>query len=143
MTDDTDTPDDTDEGQDDDWTDGLSDGDADEDAGQQPGGEAADQQPGGEAADQQPGGEAADQQPGGEAGSDGDESAVQAYLLKGTLVLLVVLGVVATLQFYLSAQTAIRRFASEEFRPVFVAAFNLVVLLAVGVGVAQVVRRLG
>jgi hypothetical protein len=130
MTDDTDTPDDTDEGQDDDWTDGLSDGDADD---------ADDVQAAGEDAD----GQAADDDAAGEADGDGDDSAVQAYLLKGTLVLLVVLGVVATLQFYLSAQTAIRRFASEEFRPVFVAAFNLVVLLAVGVGVAQVVRRLG
>lgn len=77
------------------------------------------------------------------AASDDGEADVRAYLLKGALVLLVVLGVVATLQFYLSAQTAIRRMASEEFRPAFVAAFNLVVLLAVGVGIAQVVRRLG
>jgi len=74
--------------------------------------------------------------------TDGDAD-VRGYLLKGALVMLVVLGVVATLQFYLSAQTAIRRLASDEFRPVFVAAFNLVVLLAVGVGIAQVVRRLG
>jgi hypothetical protein len=129
MTDDSDTPDDADEGQDDDWTDGLPDGDADV-------GEDADQQPADAEGDQQPAGEM-------RSDADGDDSAVQAYLLKGTLVLLVVLGVVATLQFYLSAQTAIRRFASDEFRPVFVAAFNLVVLLAVGVGVAQVVRRLG
>jgi hypothetical protein len=79
-----------------------------------------------------------------QAASDDDgEADVRAYLLKGSLVLLVVLGVVATLQFYLSAQTAIRRMASDEFRPAFVAAFNLVVLLAVGVGIAQVVRRLG
>lgn len=73
---------------------------------------------------------------------ESDEADVRTYLLKGALVLLVVLGVVATLQFYLSAQTAIRRFASTEFRPVFIAAFNLVVLLGVGVGVAQVVRRM-
>lgn len=73
---------------------------------------------------------------------DDGEADVRAYLLKGSLVLLVVLGVVATLQFYLSAQTAIRRLVSDEFRPAFVAAFNLVVLLAVGVGIAQVVRRL-
>lgn len=67
---------------------------------------------------------------------------VRTYLLKGALVLLAVLGVIATVQFYLSTQTAIRRFASPEFRPVFVAAFNLVVLLAVGVGIAQVARHL-
>jgi len=75
--------------------------------------------------------------------STGDESeAVAEYLLKGALVLLVVLGVVATLQFYLSATRAIAQLAGDEYRPLFQAAFNLVVLLAAGIGVAQVVRRL-
>lgn len=85
-----------------------------------------------------------DREAGGEGDREADEDAdVRAYLLKAALVMLAVLGVVATIQFYLSTQTAIRRFASDEFRPVFVAAFNLVVLLAVGVGIAQVVRRMG
>jgi len=87
---------------------------------------------------------------GGLIGAETDEGAendggadVGEYLLKGALVMLVVLGVIATLQFYLSAQTAISRLASTQFRPLFVAGFNLVVLLAVGIGIAQVVRRLG
>lgn len=68
---------------------------------------------------------------------------VSEYLLKGSLVMLVVLGIVATLQFYVHAQTAIGRLVSTQYRPLFLAGFNLVVLLAVGIGVAQVVRRLG
>lgn len=68
---------------------------------------------------------------------------VREYLLKGALVLLVVLGVVATLQFYLHAGTAISRLVSSDYRPLFLAVFNLAVVLAVGIGIAQVVRRLG
>lgn len=71
-----------------------------------------------------------------------EETDVREYLLKGALAMLVVLGVVATLQFYLNAQAAIADLASEQFREAFIAAFNLVVLLAVGIGLAQVVRRL-
>lgn len=68
---------------------------------------------------------------------------VREYLLKGSLVMLAVLGVVATLQFYVHAQTAIGRLVASDYRPLFLAVFNLVVLLAVGIGIAQVVRRLG
>lgn len=80
--------------------------------------------------------------------SDGDSAVadgrdVQEYLLKGALVMLVVLGIVATLQFYVHAQTAIGRLVSPDYRPLFLAGFNLAVLLAVGIGIAQVVRRLG
>lgn len=120
MTSETDTTDDaTDEQPAEDRTDGVPDGDGDQEG-------------------------TIDQRDEGSGLVDIDEDAdVQAYLLKGALVMLAVLGVIATVQFYLSTQTAIRRFSSPEFRPVFVAAFNLVVLLAVGVGIAQVVRRLG
>lgn len=68
---------------------------------------------------------------------------VEEYLLKGSLVVLFLLALVATMQFYSSAQTAISRLASDQFRPLFRAVFNLVVLLAAGIGIAQVVRRLG
>lgn len=80
--------------------------------------------------------------PAGPIADDDTAERVREYLLKGALVVLGVLGVVATLQFYLSASAAISQFASEQFRPVFRAAFNLVVLLAVGIGIAQAVRRL-
>lgn len=74
---------------------------------------------------------------------DGNARDVHEYLLKGALVMLVVLGVVATLQFYVHAQTAIGRLVASDYRPLFLAGFNLAVLLAVGIGIAQAVRRLG
>jgi hypothetical protein len=103
--------------------------------------EAADEQSSGDPTDDAGNEPAAN---GGLIGADAADTGadVGQYLLKGALVMLVVLGVVATLQFYLSAQTAISRLASTQYRPAFIAAFNLVVLLAVGVGIAQVVRRL-
>lgn len=75
--------------------------------------------------------------------ADDGSSRVGEYLLKGALVMLVVLGMIATLQFYLHAQTAIGRLVALDYRPLFLAGFNLVVLLAVGIGIAQAVRRLG
>lgn len=76
------------------------------------------------------------------ADDEGEAEAVAEYLLKGTLVLLVVLGVVATLQFYLSATRAIAQLAGDQYRPLFQAAFNLVVLLVAGIGISWQVRRL-
>ena len=108
--------------------------------------DATEESPGELFADETPVDEGPTDQPaanGGLIGADTDDDAdVGDYLLKGALVMLVVLGVVATLQFYLSAQTAIARLASDQFRPAFIAGFNLVVLLAAGIGIAQVVRRL-
>lgn len=70
------------------------------------------------------------------------ETRLGEYLLKGALVLLALLALVATLQFYFATQTAISRWVAHEYRPLFLAAFNLVVLLASGVGITLVLRRL-
>lgn len=70
------------------------------------------------------------------------ETRLGEYLLKGALVLLALLALVATLQFYLTTQTAISRWVAHEYRPLFLAAFNLVVLLASGIGITLVLRRL-
>lgn len=80
--------------------------------------------------------------------SDGDDPAddvekIRQYLLKGALGVLALLGIVATVQFYTSATAAINVLVSEEFQPIFQAAFNLVVLIGAGLGIAQVVRELG
>lgn len=77
-----------------------------------------------------------------EAAVGDDESRLGEYLLKGALVLLALLALVATLQFYITTQTAISRWIDHEYRPIFLAAFNLVVLLASGVGITLVLRRL-
>lgn len=75
-------------------------------------------------------------------GDAGNESRLAEFMLKGALVLLALLALIATLQFYLSAQTAIGRWVEHEYRPIFLAAFNLVVLLASGIGITLVLRRL-
>ena len=67
---------------------------------------------------------------------------VRGYLLRGALLLLVLLAVLATLRFYLAASTAIDIWIERRYRPLFQAAFNLVVLLAAGIGISVVVRKL-
>ncbi len=64
------------------------------------------------------------------------------YLYQGALVVLVLLAVVALFQFYMSTLDGIRTFVAEQYRPLFNAAFNLVVLLAAGIGISFVVRSM-
>lgn len=67
---------------------------------------------------------------------------VRSYLYRGALVVLVLLAVVALFQFYMSALAVIRTFVADQYRPLFDAAFNLVVLLATGIGISFVVRSM-
>ncbi|WP_066141147.1 hypothetical protein [Haladaptatus sp. R4] len=64
------------------------------------------------------------------------------YLYQGALVVLVLLAVVALFQFYMSALDVIRTFVADRYRPLFNAAFNLVVLLAAGIGISFTVRSM-
>jgi hypothetical protein len=61
------------------------------------------------------------------------------YALLGGLV---VIGLVAALQFYLAADRTINVWVTREFRPPFKMVFNLVVLLVVGIGLSRQIRRL-
>lgn len=93
--------------------------------------------------------------PGGEAASRGgsDERTtatdwladvdVEAYLYRGTLVLLVLFAVTAAFQAYISASRAIDVWISPDFAPVFQAGFNVVVLLAAVIGISLLLRRMG
>lgn len=74
---------------------------------------------------------------------DPDGLASREYLLKGALVVLVLIAVFALFQFYTSMVATINEWVAPEFRPVFRAAFNLVVLLAAGIGISLTVRELG
>lgn len=67
---------------------------------------------------------------------------VRSYLYRGALVVLVLLAVVALSQFYMSALDVIRTFVADQYRSLFNAAFNLVVLLAAGIGISVVVREM-
>ena len=77
---------------------------------------------------------------GGEESSGGRDA--RDYLLKGALALLALLALIATVRFYLSASTAIDVWVAHEYRALFQAAFNLVVLLVSAIGVSFVVREL-
>ena len=81
-----------------------------------------------------------DSAPTDEPADDGRD--VRELLLRGTLLVLGVLAVVALFQFYTSANAAIGEWIGPEFRSLFRAAFNLLVLLATGIGISLVVREL-
>lgn len=70
------------------------------------------------------------------------ERSLAEYVQWGLLAILLLLTVIATLRFYFAASTAVDRFVTRQYRPLFQAAFNLVVLLAAGVGLSVLVRRL-
>jgi len=61
------------------------------------------------------------------------------YVLLAGLSLL---ALIATLQLYLNVSATINQWISQEYRSLFQAAFNLVVLLLVGTGMVWQVRRL-
>lgn len=71
-----------------------------------------------------------------------DSRDVRTVLLWGALVGLGLLVAAATLQLYASASRAIRIWVAPDFQPVFVAAFNVVVLLVAAIGISWVLRRL-
>ena len=67
---------------------------------------------------------------------------VRTYLHWGALAGLVLLASAATLQLYASGTRAIRIWVASDFVPVFVAAFNLVVLLVAVIGISWILKRL-
>lgn len=67
---------------------------------------------------------------------------VRNLILRGALVVLGFVAVVALFQFYTSAVAVINEWVGREYRALFRAAFNLVVLLAAGIGISVVVREL-
>lgn len=71
-----------------------------------------------------------------------DPAAAKRYLMWTALALLAILAVVATFRVYTSTSTAIGRFVAPEFRPLFQAAFNLVVLLLSVAGITTLLREL-
>ncbi|WP_158055895.1 hypothetical protein [Halorussus halophilus] len=70
------------------------------------------------------------------------DSDARTYLFRGALVVLGLVAVVALFGFYQSVNAVIDQFIDGRYRPVFRAAFNLVVLLAAGIGISWTVREL-
>jgi len=71
-----------------------------------------------------------------------DGSRVRRYANYAILLVLGLLAFVAVIQLYLSVSNVIRTWINPEYRSLFQAAFNLVVLLAAGVGISYQLRRL-
>jgi hypothetical protein len=67
---------------------------------------------------------------------------VRTNLYRGALALFTLLAVVAVIQLYTSVGAIINTFVVREYRPLFRAAFNLVVLFAAGIGISWTVREL-
>ncbi len=80
------------------------------------------------------------------AAEPGEEKAgvsnVRRYLNYALLGVLVLLALIAGLRFYLEASRAISQWVTPEYRSLFQAAFNLVVLLVAGIGISRQVKRL-
>jgi len=72
--------------------------------------------------------------------TDGFE--VRTNLYRGALGLFVLLAVVAVVQLYASVNATINTFIADEYRSLFRAAFNLVVLLVSRIGISRTGRAL-
>ncbi|UPV74799.1 hypothetical protein M0R89_01710 [Halorussus limi] len=68
--------------------------------------------------------------------------ATRTNLYRAALGLFVLLAVVAVIQLYTSVNATIDTFVAREYRSLFRAAFNLVVLLVSGIGISWTVREL-
>lgn len=73
-------------------------------------------------------------------GRDVTDIDVWRYLRLGGVAVLSLLALLATVRLYTSASSAIARWVSPDFVPVFQAAFNLVVLLLALAGLAALYR---
>jgi uncharacterized membrane protein len=67
---------------------------------------------------------------------------VRQYANYAVLLVLGLLAFVAVIQLYLSVSNVIRTWIEPEYRSLFQAAFNLIVLLAAGLGISYQLRRL-
>ncbi|WP_435068456.1 hypothetical protein [Haloplanus sp. C73] len=69
-------------------------------------------------------------------------SNVRRYANYAILLVLGLLAFVAVIRLYLSVSNVIGTWITDEYRSLFQAVFNLVVLLAAGVGISYQLRRL-
>ncbi|RLM31772.1 hypothetical protein DVK01_21355, partial [Haloarcula sp. Atlit-120R] len=67
---------------------------------------------------------------------------LRRYLDYAVLAGLLLRALIAALQFYLNASQIISTWVNPEFRPIFHAAFNVVLLLGAALGISVQLRRL-
>lgn len=70
------------------------------------------------------------------------EEDARDLLLRGALVVLGLIAVISLFQLYSSIGAVINEWVAREYRPLFRAALNLVVLLGAGIGISLVVRQM-
>lgn len=76
----------------------------------------------------------------GRSADDGTEDLVR-YARYALLAGLALLALLATVRFYFAVSTTIDRWVAREYRSLFQAAFNLVVLLVAAIGISWEVRK--
>ncbi|MFC7019071.1 MULTISPECIES: hypothetical protein [Haloarcula] len=77
-----------------------------------------------------------------ESSDDAEGRSIRTYATWAAFAILVLVALVATFQFYFAASAAITEFVTRRYRPLFRAGFNLVIVLACGLGISLLVRRL-
>jgi|GEM_PF-308884 len=73
-------------------------------------------------------------------GSTGEK--VIGALQWGAFAILILVALIATLRFYFAASNAINEFVTRQYRPLFQAVFNLLILLASVFGLSVLARRI-
>ena len=76
-----------------------------------------------------------------DAGPDMQTRMIQ-YAQWAAFALLLLVALVATARLYFAASATIDTFVTRRYRPLFMAGFNLAVLLGCGIGLSVLVRRL-
>ncbi|MEF8786083.1 MAG: hypothetical protein V5A45_09140 [Haloarculaceae archaeon] len=66
---------------------------------------------------------------------------MRRYLYRGSFVALALFGLFAAVQFYINASQTISVWIAPDYRPLFQAVFNLVVVLACALGLTVLVER--
>jgi len=66
---------------------------------------------------------------------------MRQYLYRGAFVALALFGLFAAVQFYANVSRTISLWVTPDYKPLFQAVFNLVVVLACGVGLTVLVER--
>jgi len=114
--------------------------------------QATDDQSNEQATDDQSNGQTTDDSVSEQSGTDtaeedgprtGDSTAsIITYAQWAAFAILVLVALVATFRFYFATSNAINNFVTRQYRPIFQAVFNLVILLASGLGLSVLVRRI-
>jgi hypothetical protein len=74
--------------------------------------------------------------------SDGGGRSIAVYAQWVAFGILVLVALIASLQFYFAASAAVNEFVTRRYRPLFRAGFNLVVVLVAATGISLLARRL-